>query len=337
MKIFENFSLKAFHTFGVEAKADFFVEISKLEDLELLNTKINLKETPFLILGEGSNILFINDFKGIVLKINLKGKEILKKTDSEVFVKVFAGENWHEFVVWTLQKGFGGLENLSLIPGTLGAAPIQNIGAYGTELKDSLKWLEVYEISSGKKIKFYNKECLFGYRDSIFKRKKNKYIILTICFELKIKNHILNTSYGEINQELKTKKLIPTIQTISQAIINIREKKLPNPKIQGNAGSFFKNPIIEKIFYEKLNLQYKDLPGFLLEEEKIKIPAAWLIEKAGWKGKKIGKVGIHPRQALVLINLGGASGEEIYNFSKRLKKDIQEKFGIDLENEVTIF
>jgi UDP-N-acetylmuramate dehydrogenase len=273
----------------------------------------------------------------LVLKLNLKGIEIVSENEDFVKVKVNSGENWHEFVQWTLENDFGGLENLSLIPGNAGTAPMQNIGAYGVEIKDAMTELSALEIKTGEIKKFSNEECGFGYRESVFKNElKNQFIILDVSFKLTKRNHQLHTEYGAIRSELEKLNIQnPTIQDVSKAVINIRQSKLPNPKEIGNAGSFFKNPVISKAKFEELQKSYPNISGYPNGDE-VKVAAGWLIENAGWKGKRFGDAGVHEKQALVLVNYGNVTGQEIYDLSEKIIDDIFQKFGIRLEREVNI-
>ncbi|XCI75663.1 MAG: UDP-N-acetylmuramate dehydrogenase [Flavobacteriales bacterium] len=338
MKISENVSLKPLNTFGLDVKARYFVEIHKIEDLHAIFAHPKLRLLPRLVLGGGGNVLFTKDFEGMILKINLKGREILEENETKVIIKISAGEIWHDLVCWAIDQGFGGLENLSLIPGTVGAAPIQNIGAYGVELKDSLVSLQVYEITKGKLKNFSREACQLGYRDSIFKNEwQDQYIILSVLLILQKKNFILNTSYGMIQKELENMYVTqPTIKTISQAVINIRKSKLADPAKIGNGGSFFKNPTVMQQHYEKLISHYPDIISYPVSANQMKLAAGQLIEKCGWKGKRLGQTGVYEKQALVLVNYGGADGRQIYAFSEKIIKDVQEKFGITLEREVRV-
>lgn len=290
------------------------------------------------ILNGGSNVLLTRDRAGLVIKLEFKGIEILKEDEDYAWVKVATAENWHQFVLWTLDEGFGGLENLSLIPGNAGTAPMQNIGAYGVEIKDTMVELSALDRETGEIRIFKNEECNFGYRDSVFKNiYKDRYVILDVTFKLTKKNHALHTSYGAIRSELEREGIQnPSIRDISNAVIKIRQSKLPDPKKIGNAGSFFKNPVIPKAQFEKLREAYPDIPGYPAGD-KIKTAAGWLIDRAGWKGKRFGDAGVHDRQALVLVNHGNAVGKEIYELSEKIVKDIEEKFGIRLEREVNVY
>lgn len=331
----ENVDLKAYNTFGISVFGRYFGRFATVEELHsLLETNPNL---PLLILGGGSNILLTKNFDGLVLKNEIGGFEILSETDSEVSVRSGAGEVWHSFVLRCIEKGFGGVENLSLIPGNVGASPMQNIGAYGVEIKDVFESLEAYHIPTGEIHTFDKESCEFGYRESVFKRKfKGQYAILRVTFCLK-KNPTLNTTYGAIETELKSMGIeTPTIREVSNAVIAIRSSKLPNPAEIGNAGSFFKNPVVSPEVAEKIKENYETFPNYPAPNGQIKLAAGWLIEQAGWKGKTLGTYGVHKNQALVLVNYGNSSGSEIYDLSSAIIQDIQEKFGVTLEREVNI-
>jgi len=324
-------SLKEFNTFGIDVLANNFNK-AKNED-EILHFLIENKCNP-LILGGGSNILFKNNINKPILKIEIKGIQIIEENENSIYVSVGAGENWNDFVRWSLAKNYGGIENLSLIPGNVGSAPIQNIGAYGAELKDVFHSCRAISIDN-KIIKTFNKdECNFTYRSSIFKEKlKNKYVISRVTFRLSKTNHVINSEYKPLKNLLNERGIItPTIQDISKLVIEIRTNKLPDPKKIGNCGSFFKNPIISNLKFKNLFKKFNTIPNY-----EIKIPAAWLIEECGFKGKIEGKTGTHKKHALVIVNNGGASGEEIYNFSQNIKKSVLKKFNILLEEEVNIF
>lgn len=338
MKIKENISLKSFNTFNLDYKARFFTEINTIKDLDIIFSNSKLQLLPRLILGEGSNILFTKNFEGIILKISLKGFKIIKENYNNVIIKIAAGENWNNFVKWSINHNFSGLENLSFIPGTVGASPIQNIGAYGVEIKDILIKIEVYEIATGKIKNLNCEDCQLKYRDSIFKNRwKNQYIILSISLILQKRKPILKVSYTILQKELENMQVNNfTSKNISQAIINIRKRILPNPKKIGNGGSFFKNPIIVEELYKKLNNKYFDIVGYPISKNKIKISGAQLIEKIGWKGKKFGQTGVYEKQALVLVNYGKSTGEEIYNFSEKIIQNIQKNFHVLLEREIFV-
>ncbi len=333
--ISENISLKPFNTFGIDVKATRFATFSSIEELgEILK---NNQNTPLLILGGGSNLLLTKDFEGLVLKNEIKGIEIISENQEEVIVKVGAGEVWHEFVLYCISKNFCGIENLSLIPGSVGASPMQNIGAYGVEIKDVFEKLEAFEIATGETHTFDNATCEFGYRESIFKHAvKNKYVITQVYYKLS-KKQSTNTSYGAINQQLEVMGIEkPNIKDVSDAVIAIRSSKLPNPKEIGNAGSFFKNPVIDKDHFQEILKEYPTAPNYPVGENQVKVPAGWLIETAGWKGKIVGGTGVHKNQALVLVNYGSATGQEIYQLSSDIIADIYRKFKIQLAREVNI-
>lgn len=329
-------SLKEYNTFGVEVLANNFNKAEN-ED-EILNFLSENKNVP-LILGGGSNILFKNNINKPILKIEIKGIEIIEENENTVYVSVGAGENWNDFVKWTLVKNYGGIENLSLIPGNVGSAPIQNIGAYGVELKDVFQSCRAISIDNKILKTFNKKQCNFTYRSSIFKEKlKNKYIISRVTFKLSKINHVINSEYKPLKDLLKIKgNLNPTIQDISKLVIKIRTNKLPDPKKIGNCGSFFKNPIISNSKFKNLNEYFSSVPNYKISENEVKIPAAWLIEECGFKGKNEGKTGTHKKHALVIVNNGGATGKEIYDFSQKIKKSVLKKFNILLEEEVNIF
>ena len=337
MNIIENNPLLKLNTFGVDVKAKYFTSINTINELiEVTKTNV-FKDLELLILGGGSNILFTKDFDGLVILNNIKGKEIIDQNQQSIFLKIGAGENWHELVMYCVDNGWGGIENLSLIPGNTGTAPMQNIGAYGVEIKETFIELEALEISSGKIVKFNNSDCEFGYRESVFKNKmKNQYIILNITLELK-KNPVLNINYGDVKAILESQNIKnPDIKEVSNAIISIRQSKLPDPKKIGNSGSFFKNPIVSLNQLELIKKKYPNVVNYEINENEFKIAAGWLIERAGWKGKKFNNYGIHEKQALVLVNYGLANGMEIFELSEKIILDIKDKFGITLEREVNI-
>lgn len=336
MEILSDFSLKTYNTFGIDVKAKWFVSVSNIDELNkvlLLNT-----EKPKFIIGGGSNMLLTKNIEALVIHINLKGIKVIDENADYVLIECMAGENWHQFVLWTLEHDFGGLENLSLIPGNVGSAPIQNIGAYGVELKDSFIRCNAIEINTGKQEVFDKETCRFGYRESIFKNEcKDKFIITSVVFKLSKHSHKLNTSYGNINTELEKNKISnPTIQDISNIVTAIRQNKLPNPKILGNSGSFFKNPVITKSHYQTLLENFEDMPSYAISEDEVKIPAGWLIEKAGFKGKRFGDYGVHKHQALVLVNYGNAKGADILKLAELIQHTIKRLFNISIEAEVNI-
>ena len=330
----KNIDLKDFTTFGVSANARHFATFSSEEEARTLTTN-NTEE--LLILGGGSNLLLTQDFNGLVLKNEIKGITVSAKEYTSVVLKVGAGEVWHDLVLYTIEHGYHGLENMSLIPGSVGASPMQNIGAYGVEIKDVFEKLEALEIQTGEMQTFSKDACAFGYRESVFKRAlKGKYIITHVYFRLSLSEKV-STHYGAIESEL-TKQGIsnPTSKDVSNAVIAIRSSKLPNPKELGNAGSFFKNPVVPIETYNRIKEVYLDAPSYPIDEKSVKVPAGWLIETAGWKGKQVGACGVHKNQALVLVNYGGATGNEIYKLSTAIIEDIVQKFGITLEREVNI-
>ncbi|MPS72141.1 MAG: UDP-N-acetylmuramate dehydrogenase [Chryseobacterium sp.] len=340
----ENFSLKPFNTFGVEASARYFSEVTSIEELIETLKFSNTHTLPLLFIGGGSNILLTKDFDGSAILLNLKGISEETIDENHVLVTAKAGENWHQLVMYCLEKNYGGLENLSLIPGNVGTSPMQNIGAYGTEIKDVFENCKVLNLEKLKQchteaLEVFNLEkCRFGYRDSIFKHEgKGKYVILEVTFRLTRKDHTIDVEYGAIKSELENlgiKK--PTIQDVSKAVINIRQSKLPDPKVIGNAGSFFKNPTIPLSQFEALKLKFENIQGYP-NGDFVKVPAGWLIEQAGWKGRQIGNVASHKLQALVIINAtGNATGKEIFDFSSEIINSVNEKFGIELEREVNI-
>ncbi len=336
MTIIPNFSLKNYNTFGIDAKAKEYVAIHSIEDLKtiLLEKKVDKK----FILGGGSNMLLTQDIDALVIHVDLKGKKIIKQDENFVFVECQAGENWHEFVLWTINQDFGGLENMSLIPGNVGTTPVQNIGAYGTEVKDTFVSCEAINIENQVIKTFSNPECNFGYRESVFKNElKDQFIITSVVFKLTKQNHKINISYGDIKSELNKNSIeFPTLIDVSNAVITIRQSKLPDPKILGNSGSFFKNPILLKSEFEPIHKKFPEMKFYEISETEVKVPAGWLIEQAGFKGKSFGDAGIHKNQALVLVNYGNATGQEILNVSNDIQKTVFEMFGIQIEAEVNV-
>ncbi|MBF9254638.1 UDP-N-acetylmuramate dehydrogenase [Pontibacter sp. 172403-2] len=337
MKLQSGISLKPYNTFGIDVKARFFARFDSMAKLQQLLQMPEVKHLPMLILGGGSNLLFTGDFDGVVLQNNIKGIEVLREEEVYTYVKAGGGEVWHEFVQFALAQNLGGVENLSLIPGTVGAAPLQNIGAYGVELKDVFYELEAVHLPSGEIHTFDNAACSFGYRESIFKNDlKGQYIVTSVTFRLH-RQHQLNTSYGAIKTTLDEMQVQePTIQDVSAAVCHIRQSKLPDPKQIGNAGSFFKNPEIPVMQYENLKAQFPDIPSYPVTPTTVKVPAGWLIEQCGWKGKVIGNYGVHKNQALVLVNYGGASGDKIRQLALDIIQSVKDKFGIQLHPEVNI-
>jgi len=336
MQIHTNFSLKKYNTFGIEAKASQFVSVQSVDELiTVLNENPTTKK---FILGGGSNMLLTQDIDALVIHLDLKGKKIIDENNDFVWVESQAGENWHEFVIWTIGQNFGGLENLSLIPGNVGTTPIQNIGAYGVEIKDTFVLCEAIHIETQELMIFTNEKCKFGYRESIFKNEvKDEFIITSLVFKLNKKNHKLNTSYGAIETELEKQHITnPTLKDVSNAVISIRQSKLPDPKELGNSGSFFKNPIVLKSDFELIQQKFPTMPFYEVSETEVKVPAGWLIEQAGFKGKRFGDAGIHKNQALVLVNYGNATGQEILAVAKDIQATIETAFSISIETEVNI-
>ncbi|MFT7073233.1 UDP-N-acetylmuramate dehydrogenase [Patiriisocius sp. Uisw_017] len=336
MNIIENISLKPYNTFGIDATARHFVSVTTVNELKEVLSLSQFKNR--FILGGGSNMLLKNDIDALVIHIDLKGISVLEKTKSHVHLRCMAGENWHELVLFCIEHNYGGLENLSLIPGNVGTAPIQNIGAYGVEIKDALISCEALNIETGKIKTFTNVECNFRYRNSIFKTElKGKYIITSVTFQLSKKLHKLHTSYGAIENELVKRNFKnPTIKNVSDAVIAIRQSKLPDPKVLGNSGSFFKNPIISVSKFNQFSTKFPEAPSYKVSETEYKIPAGWLIEQAGFKGKRFGDAGVHKKQALVLVNYGNASGTEIWNLALQIQKKVKDLYDITIEAEVNV-
>lgn len=336
MEILQHFSLKNYNTFGIEAFAKQFVSVHSSEELAMILKKYS-NEKKF-VLGGGSNMLLTKDIDALVIHLDIKGKKIVQEDADFVWVEGQAGENWHEFVLWTIENNFGGLENMSLIPGNVGTTPIQNIGAYGTEIKDTFVSCEAMRIDTQEITTFDNKSCHFGYRESVFKNEvKDQYIITSVVFKLTKRNHKINISYGDINAELAKNNITnPTLKDVSNAVIAIRKSKLPDPKELGNSGSFFKNPIVSKKAFEAIHAKFPEMKYYDVSETEVKVPAGWLIEQAGFKGKRFGDAGIHKNQALVLVNYGNATGQEILNVSKTIQETILSTFGILIETEVNV-
>jgi len=335
MEIQENISLKKYNTFGIDVNAKYFSSFSTINALNELITQNSKLKT--LILGGGSNILFTKNFDGIVLKNQIKGIEKVNEDDNHIYVKAGAGENWHGLVTHCVNNNWAGIENLSLIPGNVGASPMQNIGAYGVEIKDVFYELEAYHIKEKKIIKFTSADCAFGYRESVFKGKyKNEFVITNVTYRLNKKLNF-NISYGAIEQELEKMKVTELrIQAISQAVINIRSSKLPDPKTIGNAGSFFKNPTVSNSKFQILNSKFQNIVRYPLPDGNVKLAAGWLIEQCGWKGFRDGDIGCYDKQALVLVNYGNAKGEKIFDLSEKILQSVKQKFNVDLEREVNI-
>lgn len=335
MQIQENVSLLPYNTFGFDVKARYFTSITSAPQLQELLLDPNRQTEQKWVLGGGSNILLTQDVDALVMRIEIAGIEVVSEDENELLIKVGAGEKWHEFVLYCVEKGYAGIENLSLIPGTVGAAPMQNIGAYGVEIKDVFHELEAVEIKSGE-IRIFDREaCRFGYRESVFKRElKDQYIITSVTFRLR-KQPEFHISYGDIKKTLEEMNVSElSIKAVSDAVIRIRQSKLPDPAQIGNAGSFFKNPEIPKGQFEELKEKYPALPGYVINEDTMKVPAGWLIEQAGWKGYREGNVGVHARQALVLVHYGGGSGEEVKVLSGKVQASVEATYGIRLTAEV---
>lgn len=337
LTIQNNVNLRSYNTFGIDCHAKHFTEVTSKEDIiELIQHPV-FKKGPHLILGGGSNILFTADYPGLVIRNAIMGIDETSLDDRFVLVKVGAGENWHALVIHCLNKNYGGIENLSLIPGSVGAAPMQNIGAYGVEIKEVIESVEGIDLANGNVVDFSHDDCLFGYRESVFKNDlRGKYFISSVTLRLSKKEHQLNTTYGSLKDVIDANKGALTIHTVSDAVINIRKSKLPDPSVVGNAGSFFKNPVIDKSKFEKLKKDYSTIPQYPVDNQFVKIPAAWLIEQAGFKGKQVGKAAMHDKQALVLVNRGGATGEELLALSREVQHAVEKKFSIQLEPEVNI-
>ena len=341
MNIQQNISLKPYNTFGIDVTASRFVSVDSFYSLQEILTK----EKDVFLLSGGSNMLLTKNINKLVVHINSKGISIDRENENDVHITVNAGEDWHDFVLWCISQNYGGLENLSLIPGHVGTSPIQNIGAYGVEIKDVITKVEGIDISTTKRVEFSNSDCAFGYRNSIFKNElKGKVVITSVSFKLSKKQHQLNTNYGAIEQELATKNIInPTIKDISDAVIFIRQSKLPDPKKIGNSGSFFKNPVISSKQFKKLQDKYPNIPFYKIAAANkkdtpfsYKIPAGWLIETAGFKGKRFGDCGVHEKQALVLVNYNNASGADVYKLAKKIQETILATFEITLDIEVNV-
>lgn len=334
MDIQHNFSLKGSNTFGIDVPAAYYVEINSLIDL------VNVSSLPYpkYVIGAGSNILLKQEIEGLVIKSNLSGITILKSTPEFSFVQAHSGENWHSLVLYAIDKGLGGIENLALIPGNVGAAPIQNIGAYGVEVKDVVYAVVCWHWELKKVIVFNNEACKFGYRDSIFKNElKGKVFVISVILKL-FKNPVIHTSYGTITDELNKYQVVnPTIKDVAEAVIRIRQSKLPDVKITGNAGSFFKNPVINRSFFEQLQTEWPEMPYYHVNNEQVKIPAGWLIEQCRWKGYRNNNCGVHDKQALVLINFGDSTGTEIWDLSESIIRSVQERYAINLEREVEVW
>ncbi|MCK5138004.1 MAG: UDP-N-acetylmuramate dehydrogenase [Bacteroidales bacterium] len=328
-------SLKEFNTFGIDARAALFARPENLEQLTLLLEEYDHRQLPFLIIGEGSNILFKSDFEGLVVNPGMKGIELMEDNGQQVLIRVGAGENWDNWVQHATEQGWFGLENLSLIPGSVGSAPIQNIGAYGVEMKDRFAWLDAWDLQQKQSVRLQKEECSFRYRSSIFKTEaRGRYIITHVAFRLN-RAPDLKLGYGPVKEAFSLAGGSTPLD-LRNVIISIRNQKLPDPDTHGNAGSFFKNPLVDMTIFKCIRVDYPDIPNYPDSENRAKIPAAWLIEKAGWKGKRMGNVGTWPSQPLVIVNYGGATGQEIFDFSEQIRNDVDRKFSVYLEREVNV-
>ena len=339
MKDLKHYSLLPHNTFGIQANCDRFIDMETEDDVMKLKDMLDDKDMPLLIIGRGSNLLLTDDYHATVLHCSIKGKTIVKEDGNSVLLRCGAGEEWDSIVDYCVAHDWQGIENLSLIPGEVGASAVQNIGAYGTEVKEIIHSIEAVEISTGKKHTFSNEQCEYSYRQSKFKNEwKDRFIITHVTFRLeKSTDYIPKVDYGNIKSELERKGIsMPTMKDIRDVVISIRKDKLPDPEVEGNAGSFFMNPIVEKATFMNLLEQYPDMPHYNVDSEREKIPAGWMIDQCGWKGKTLGKAGVHDRQALVLVNRGGATGKDILLLCNTIRNDVRQKFGIDIHPEVNI-
>lgn len=337
MKDIKNYNLLNHNTFGISGNCRRFVEFDNVDELQACVRSITAEDKPLLIIGGGSNLLLTRDFPGLVLHSAIMGREVVKESDGKVWLRCGSGETWDDIVAYAVEKGWYGAENLSLIPGEVGASAVQNIGAYGAEAKDLIAKVEAVEIATGNVVEFSNEDCRYAYRQSRFKNEwKDHYVItyVTYCFSL---DFCPDLDYGNIRHSLEEQGISkPTAQQLRQTIINIREAKLPDPKVTGNAGSFFMNPVVGRDVYERLAAQHEGIPHYVVDADHIKIPAGWMIEQCGWKGASLGRAGVHDRQALVLVNRGGATGEEVVTLYKRIIEDVRAKFGIEIHPEVNV-
>ena len=339
MKDLKHYSLLPHNTFGIQANCDRFIDMETEDDVMKLKDMLDDKDMPLLIIGRGSNLLLTDDYHATVLHCSIKGKTIVKEDGNSVLLRCGAGEEWDSIVDYCVAHDWQGIENLSLIPGEVGASAVQNIGAYGTEVKEIIHSVEAVEISTGKKHTFSNEQCEYSYRQSKFKNEwKDRFIITHVTYRLeKSTEYIPKVDYGNIKSELERKGIsLPTMKDIRDVVISIRKDKLPDPEVEGNAGSFFMNPIVEKATFMNLLEQYPDMPHYNVDSEREKIPAGWMIDQCGWKGKTLGKAGVHDRQALVLVNRGGATGKDILHLCNTIRNDVKQKFGIDIHPEVNI-
>ena len=339
MKDLKHYSLLPHNTFGIQANCDRFIDMETEDDVMKLKDMLDDKDMPLLIIGRGSNLLLTDDYHATVLHCSIKGKTIVKEDGNSVLLRCGAGEEWDSIVDYCVAHDWQGIENLSLIPGEVGASAVQNIGAYGTEVKEIIHSIEAVEISTGKKHTFSNEQCEYSYRQSKFKNEwKDRFIITHVTYRLeKSTDYIPKVDYGNLKSELERKGIsMPTMKDIRDVVISIRKDKLPDPEVEGNAGSFFMNPIVEKATFMNLLEQYPDMPHYNVDSEREKIPAGWMIDQCGWKGKTLGKAGVHDRQALVLVNRGGATGKDILLLCNTIRNDVRQKFGIDIHPEVNI-
>ena len=334
MDKYNNHSLLPYHTFGMDVKTSVFIEYTSVDELKQILQQENLSDKKWLHIGGGSNLLFTGDYEGVILHSAIKGTEIVYEDDESVHVRVGAGEVWDDFVAYTVNQDWYGAENLSLIPGEVGASAVQNIGAYGMEAKDLIVKVEALDVTTGNDSVFTNTECRYAYRESIFKKEwKGRYIITYVTYRLS-KRPQFHLDYGNVKGELEKQGCELTLKNVRDVIIRIREAKLPDPKVQGNAGSFFMNPVIPRMQYESLLAKYPEMPHYKVDEEWVKVPAAWMIDRCGWKGKRMGNAGVHDKQALVLVNCGGATGQEIITLSQHIQQSVYESFGIAIVPEV---
>ena len=333
MEIKKDYSLLPHNTFGMDVKASLFIEYVSVEELKHILLE-HLQGKTWLHIGKGSNLLFMRDYPGVILHSAIKGYEILEENEEEVIVRVGAGEVWDDFVAYTVKQGWYGAENLSLIPGEVGASAVQNIGAYGVEVKDLITHVEAIEVATGQERIFTNEECGYAYRESVFKLSlKRQFVLTKVSFRLK-KTPSYHLDYGHVRAELEKRGCGLTLENVRRTIIDIRDSKLPDPKVQGNAGSFFMNPVVSRTCFESLLAQYPQMPHYEVDAERVKIPAAWMIEQCGWKGKQLGRAAVHNKQALVLINVGGATGKEVVALSEEIQKSVFDRFGIIIHPEV---
>lgn len=334
MKEIKNYSLLSHNTFGMNVKASLFVEYDSVEELKFFLSTKNCSDGQWLHIGSGSNLLFRGDYAGTILHSAIRGYEVLSENEKEVEIRVGAGEVWDDFVAYTVKNNWYGAENLSLIPGEVGASAVQNIGAYGAEAKDLILRVETLEVATANERMFTNEACHYAYRESIFKKElRGKYIVTYVIFRLS-KLPIFNLEYGNVSGELEKRGCEVTLQNVRDTIIAVRQAKLPDPQVQGNAGSFFMNPVVPRPQYEALQQQYPDMPHYDLDTERVKIPAAWMIDRCGWKGKQMGRAGVHTKQALVLVNCGGATGDEVIALATQIQNSVYQKFGIRISPEV---